>query len=125
MKESYYERALIKNKKRARQVRRYKAILLFALSLIAIIFICISFNSFSSHATDLEHKPLIKNYKTIEIKQGDTLWSLATEYKADDDTFYEYISEVKRINALTSDKIIKGNDLLIPYYTTEYLAYEY
>ena len=33
----------------------------------------------------------------------------------------EYISEVKRMNSLTSDHIECGNYLIVPYFSTDYL----
>lgn len=122
MKESYYERSLKKKEKRIKQVRRNKAILIITLSFIAVILICLSFNSISTEASDPDHKPVFKYYKSLEVKQGDTLWSIAQEYKNDQCTVYEYVSEVRKINSLPSDQIKSGNCIIVPYYSTEFLT---
>ncbi len=67
-----------------------------------------------------DHKTVYKYYKSIEINSGDTLWSIAKEYKSEDCTTQEYISEVKLINGLATDNIQDSQHLMIVYYDTEY-----
>lgn len=56
-------------------------------------------------------------YKIIEIKKGDSLWSIAKEnMNPGFDDVFSYIHEVKRCNQLKSDTITAGNYLMIPYY---------
>lgn len=57
-----------------------------------------------------------KSFTSIEIKQGDTLTSIAAEYAVSEAKYSEYIDEVKRINHLKSDTIHAGCYLLIPRY---------
>lgn len=58
-----------------------------------------------------------KKYESIEIQDGDTLWSIAEKYA---DTRYtnmvDYIDELKTMNNLHGDKIIGGTNLIITYY---------
>lgn len=121
MKNTYYERALIKRNLRKRQVRRNTVIFMISL-LIIIFFITFFITSFSSQASDKAHPHYYKYYKSIEIKKGDTLWSIANEYM--DIQHYEgisdYINEVKEMNALTNNRITSGNYLIIPYYSSEF-----
>ncbi len=54
---------------------------------------------------------------SIEIQPGDTLWSIATEYFSDDfGSVQSYISEIKRMNEITSDTLYAGAFLVVPYY---------
>lgn len=62
--------------------------------------------------------PIHKYYTSIELNDGDTLWSIADTYaskgyqrKAD------YIAEVKELNQIDEDDIHSGQHLLIPYYS--------
>lgn len=74
-----------------------------------------STSSVHSHLETLE-----KFYKSIEIKEGDTLWGIAKEYRGDDyDSIYDYIDEVMPINGLTSDQIHAGQYLTVAYYDTQ------
>lgn len=61
-----------------------------------------------------------KYYRTIEVSDGDTLWSIADEYA---DFSYvskdEYINEIKKINSISGDTIHSGNYLTVSYYSEE------
>lgn len=55
-------------------------------------------------------------YKTIQVEDGDTLWTLADEYMGNGNmTHQQYINEVKEMNHLSSDTIESGAYLMIPY----------
>ncbi|MCU6761244.1 Cell division suppressor protein YneA [uncultured Roseburia sp.] len=57
-------------------------------------------------------------YKSIEVKEGDTLWSIADTYMCEEfDNKQDYIDEIKSINHLTDDTIHSGSYLTIPYYS--------
>ncbi len=111
------ERARIK---RRRQVaKRRMVLLLTALFVITVgSIVCGSiFSSAKDPATDI---PQHKYYKSIMIEHGDSLWSIAQEYRTNayDDT-QDYIDELKEINGLTSETIHEGQHLVVAYYDTE------
>lgn len=59
----------------------------------------------------------IKLVTCIEVKPGDTLWDIASEYISDDyDDMNQYIEEIKSSNGMTSDEIHSGNYIIVPYY---------
>lgn len=61
-----------------------------------------------------------KYYKSITIEYGDTLYDIAKEHITEEyKDINEYISEVKSINQLSSDKITAGCCIVIPYYAAE------
>ena len=118
----YTTRALINRQRRQAQVRRN--IVALILSVFMVIAVSIFLISFSTEANDMEHQPSYKYYKSIEVDKGDTLWSIAKDnidsnyYKST----YEYVAEVKRMNSLTSDNIVAGSHIIIPYYSTEFVS---
>ncbi len=58
-----------------------------------------------------------KYFKSITIEEGDTLWSIASEYMSYEyDDIYEYISELKRMNGLHNDTIHAGCNIIVAYY---------
>ena len=68
-----------------------------------------------------EEDVCFKYYTSIEIEQGDTLWSIATEYMGSEyDSIQDYIEEVKELNQLGPDDIHTGQYLMIPYYSAEF-----
>ncbi len=58
-----------------------------------------------------------KSFVSIEIKNGDTLTTIAETYAISTVEYEDYISEVMRINNLKNDKIHAGCYLMIPIYT--------
>ncbi len=57
---------------------------------------------------------------SVQIEEGDSLWSLASEYYTDEfSSIRAYITEIKRMNGLTSDVLYTGNYILIPHFVTE------
>ena len=106
--------------KRKKQVAKQKMILLLALTLIitlgSIIFGTI-FSTAKDPATDI---PQYKYYRSITIEEGDSLWSIAQEYRSDAyASTQEYVDELKQLNGLSSETIHTGQHLVVPYYGTE------
>lgn len=59
----------------------------------------------------------IKYYTSILIEEGDSLWSIAEEYRPDDNiSVKKYIKDLKKMNNMHSDTIHAGNYLTIYYY---------
>lgn len=60
-------------------------------------------------------------YKSIEIQDGDTLWSLAETYADDHISVADYTKELRDINNLPADGTIhSGQYLTVIYYDREY-----
>ncbi|MDE5823667.1 MAG: LysM peptidoglycan-binding domain-containing protein [Lachnospiraceae bacterium] len=118
----YATKALINRQKRKRQVRYH--IIAVILSLFLILTISFLFISFSTEANDMEHQPSNKYYKSVEISKGDTLWSIANDNfdSAHYKDINEYVTEVKKLNALNSDNIIAGSHVIVPYYASEFVS---
>ena len=111
------ERARIKRRK---QVAKRKMVLLLAAVMIITIG-SVVFGSIFSSAKDIqEQNKQYKYYKSIIIEQGDSLWSIAENYRTDVYTStQEYIDELKQVNGLTSETIHAGQHLLVAYYDSE------
>lgn len=80
--------------------------------------IVLLFTHFSNrvNASDLERQRT-KYYTGIQIKEGDSLWSIAEEYVSEEyDSIQEYIEELKRVNQLDSNVIYSGRHLIVSYY---------
>ncbi len=54
------------------------------------------------------------NYVTVSVWTGDTLWSIANEYKPDDCDVRKFIYEIKKLNNLKGENVFAGQDLKIP-----------
>ena len=75
---------------------------------------------FFSKSKASEHVDSYKYYTSLEIKSGDTLWGIASQYGTDGyNNLQEYVEEVKSLNNLKGDTIHSGQFLIIPYYSYE------
>lgn len=59
----------------------------------------------------------IRQYDTIVVDSGDTLWDIAREYNNSSGDIRKLIAEIKKINNLQSSVIFAGDELLIPHLT--------
>lgn len=60
-----------------------------------------------------------KQYRSILISDGDTLWDIADEHNdknLSDMSNKEYIKEIESINKISSDSITAGNYIIVPIY---------
>lgn len=81
---------------------------------VIVVMLCSVFVSIKAKGSDTTS---CKYFTTIQIEEGDSLWSIAHTYCTSDYSDYkEYISEVKSINNMDDDNVKKGSYLVIPYY---------
>lgn len=103
-----------------KQIAKRRLILLFAALFVITVgsIVCGSiFSSAKNPATDI---PQHKYYKSITIEKGDSLWSIAQEYRTDAyEDAHEYIDELIQLNGLTSRVIHEGQHLIVAYYDAE------
>ena len=115
------ERRIRNNRlRRQRQLRRN--MLLTALTICMVFTFSIMIGGFLSKAKTDSSSVYYKYYKSICVEEGDTLWSLAKEnmhgqYK----NTSAYVKEVMNMNAMSDDKIIAGEYIVIPYYSEEFV----
>lgn len=87
-----------------------------------VFFICMAaLINVMAQGSDLNVK---KQYKSILIDEGDTLWNIAEENNNRDISgisISDYIEDIKSINNLNQDQITAGNYIIIPVY---YIAEE-
>lgn len=109
--------------RRAKVVAKRRMILLLTTVLLITVGSIVFGSIFSSAQTNAEESGIqYKYYKSIEIKKGDSLWSIAKEYCEDRyyDNTKDYVEELKEINNLKSEKIHYGQRLIVAYYDSEF-----
>lgn len=89
---------------------------------LVLLFVIIFFTFFFVTKTVVASGSKINGPKlvtSIKVEEGDSLWSIATEYRTEEYTnIATYIDEIKRSNGLESDTIHEGQYLIIPYYVS-------
>lgn len=68
-----------------------------------------------AHAEEKSSTTADYYYKSVQIRYGDSLWSLADQHCPSMDRDV-YVQQLKRINRLHSDKIHAGQYLTVAYY---------
>jgi len=113
----------IRNKRR-RQRQVQKNIALLTVTLLLVITFSIIFGSIFASAESQETERKFKYYASIEVKYGESLWSIAEQHIDRDyyKTIKDYIDEVKQINHLTDEHIRAGQYIIIPYFTDEFVG---
>lgn len=105
-------------KKKQALKRQFFGISIFFLTILAIVLVSTSCLKANQVKASTLHKENIY-YKTIQVHEGDTLWTLADQYMGNTSfNRQHYIDEVKEMNHLTDDTIQSGAYLMIPYVKT-------
>lgn len=107
---------------RRRQVMYQKIVLTIVTTCIIICGVLLGSSMISAGRSKASEQPEnFKYYTSIQIENGDTLWSIANEYISDEyESIQEYIDEVKCINQLGPDDIHAGQYLTVPYYSATF-----
>ena len=112
----------IKNRRKVKAAKRRMVLLLAAMLLITLGTVVFG-SCLSSHAQD-DEATLDREYKyytSIQIQDGDSLWSIAEQYKTEHyESTQDYINELIILNDLTSETIHEGQYLMVAYYDSEF-----
>lgn len=111
------ERRITKRKAVERRRRRILAALMCMILCCGILFAGILADARNN---DADSDTMYQYYKSITIRQGDTLWNLAKKYKAADSTVQSYVDTIKELNGLCGDGLKEGQNLMIVYYDNEF-----
>jgi LysM repeat protein len=55
-------------------------------------------------------------YQCVEIESGDTLWSIAKEYKPDNKDVRQVVYDICEANDMSADDLTVGQKIIIPVY---------
>lgn len=111
----------LKRKMKNKQKIRRRIVFIFLSLFLALLF-SLSMSNLKIQANEKVDEIGYKYFTVYEIEMGDTLWNLAEKYI--DERYYEslnqYIEEVKEINHLKNDNIVRGDTIVLPYYSNEF-----
>lgn len=93
--------------------------LFIAITVVAILVGIVIGNTVLSASTSsatTEHTKELY-YTSVEVKEGDTLWTIAEAYmSAEFVDLNTYVDEIKEVNGMYNDTIHTGSYLIVPYY---------
>ena len=93
-----------------------KRIWIIVIAALAGILIALGARNIATSAKQNETAVRNSCYESYTVRENETLWSIAGKYAARNQmTTQEYVNELKRVNGLTSDKIIAGGNLVVVY----------
>lgn len=100
---------------------RYKKVIIAALLVLSVslVFICNKEKVKAGNEHEVSRSD--KRFTEYRVVQGDSLWKIAEANIDYDyyDNIYDYMSELKRMNNLDSEKIYVGQSLIITYYVND------
>ena len=82
--------------------------------LLLTIIITSIFTIYFAKSFKYERKIKYETVSELQIRSGDTLWDIATQYKAEGEDTRFFIYEIKKLNNLTGNVIKVGQVLYIP-----------
>ena len=83
--------------------------------LIMMIMICaVLCAGKTAGAGEIPAEPEVKNYVTVEVMAGDTLWDIAGIYAPEKKNIREFIYEIRKANGLERADIYVGQTLIVP-----------
>ena len=116
-----YDFSELQKKKRQRELREKRPFFITgAVLIISLLSVCF-FLYFGDRVVKAQESANDIQYKVVEIKDVDSLWSSAKENmdNTNDSGFiniYQYIHEIKRCNNMKSNQVNAGCYLMVPYY---------
>ncbi|MCL2051896.1 MAG: LysM peptidoglycan-binding domain-containing protein [Lachnospiraceae bacterium] len=115
------QRRLRNKRRRQRELQRNKT--LFVIALLLVIFFSVTYGRIFAYAGTKSNEQVFKYYTSIEVKYGETLWSIAEQNMSGHyPDIYAYIKEVKKINHLPDDDLRAGQYIVIPYFSDVYVG---
>ena len=117
------ERRIRNNKIRRRREMR-KNFFMCILTVMLVISLSLIFFDFGTKAQSSDAEISYKYYKSVTVQEGDTLWNYAEQYGNSEyyDNKQDYIDEVMKMNALTDTEITSGQNIILPYYSIEFVG---
>ena len=115
-----YDFSELQKKKRQRLREKRPFFITGAVLIISLLSVCF-FLYFGDRVVKAQESANDIQYKVVEIKNGDSLWSIAKENMDNTNNsgfinIYQYIHEIKRCNNMKSNQINAGCYLMVPYY---------
>ena len=93
---------------------------IFAVAAAAVLIFLLGFFVGVNNMNEVEARDYRQNqkyYTSIEVEEGDTLWSISEEYMTSEyNDRNEYMNEVRQMNHITGSEIRSGSIILVPYY---------
>ena len=110
-----YDFSELQKKKRQRELREKRPFFITgAVLIISLLSVCF-FLYFGDRVVKAQESANDIQYKVVEIKDGDSLWSIAKE-NMDNTNDSGFIHEIKRCNNMKSNQVNAGCYLMVPYY---------
>ena len=91
-------------------MRRLLSVIILSVFLLIIALLIRQHHSAFIAEADAEPQ----RYMSIQIEEGDSLWSIASEYKSDTTDIKHYINTVRELNNIKGSEIYASQYLIIP-----------
>ena len=93
---------------------RYRRFAGFLLTLVCVLIFVLVFTKKTAGSYDGYNE----TYQSVMVTPGDTLWSLAEDYKMPGTSTRRFVKELKHINAMKKNDLKYGDFIIVPVYVS-------
>ncbi|MBQ3021965.1 MAG: LysM peptidoglycan-binding domain-containing protein [Clostridia bacterium] len=97
----------LKKLQRARKLRRQRSAFFMVLILVLVM---VAHSAFSKPENISDEYDVI----SVTVQEGDTLWSIASEYKPEGADLRQFVYDIAANNGIEDCQIVSGQTLFIP-----------
>ncbi|MFV0516784.1 MAG: LysM peptidoglycan-binding domain-containing protein [Aminipila sp.] len=102
----------MKNKRKSYRIKsKFRFITSITMTLILFIFVANTVFGLNSASSLTKYTPI-----QVEVRYGDSLWNIASEYGPKNADKREIIYEICSLNDITADSIYPGQTIFVPDY---------
>ncbi len=96
---------------------RFRSLTVILLMILAFCSGFFGHTLLNARAEEKASHSLNRYYTSVQLRQGDSLWDIARQYRAGSGySCQEYVEELKRMNGLKSEQIHSGEYLTVVYF---------
>lgn len=110
---SYHSYIEFHNKRKAAKKQLKRERMMFFTVCAILVCMCMSYFTIRP-----ESRETYTDCPTHAVMYGDTLWSIANEYKSEDVSTGEFVYMIKKANDMSTSEISAGDVLVIPAYNS-------
>ena len=98
-----------------RKMKKYKITSKIRFTVFMVIMIlCLVTTVGTAIGNNTANSTSMNQYNCVEVKSGDTLWNIASEYKPTNKDVRQVVYDICQTNDISADQLTTGQKILVP-----------